>query len=79
MLLGSFGGHMMSQDERQIEFDGSAGLQAFQLLQRREEWGRRRSKENKARQTFRAGTLGIIFTTSSALNGYQQSALANST
>ncbi|WP_213290832.1 extracellular solute-binding protein [Bradyrhizobium sp. sGM-13] len=73
-LVGSFGGRMMSEDERRIEFDGPAGLQALQLLQRLGREGQPAFETDQARQAFRAGTLGIIFTASSALSGYQQSA-----
>ncbi|MGL3210536.1 extracellular solute-binding protein [Bradyrhizobium sp. BR 1433] len=34
-------------------------------------------ERDQARQVFRAGTLGILFAASSALNGYQQSAAGN--
>lgn len=73
-LVGSFGGRMMSEDERKIEFDGAAGLQVLQLLRRFGSEGQPAFGTDQARQAFRAGTLGIIFTSSSALNGYQQSA-----
>lgn len=73
-LVGSFGGRMMSEDERKIEFDGAAGLQALQLLRRLGRESQLAFGTDQARQAFRAGTLGIIFTSSSALSGYQQSA-----
>ncbi|MGY3488125.1 multiple sugar transport system substrate-binding protein [Bradyrhizobium sp. USDA 4011] len=73
-LVGSFDGRMMSENERKIEFDGSAGLKSLQLLQRFEREGQPALERDQARQAFRAGTLGIIFTASSALSGYQQSA-----
>ncbi|MGY2803927.1 extracellular solute-binding protein [Bradyrhizobium sp. USDA 4506] len=76
-LVGSFGGRMMSEDEKKIAFDGEAGLQALQLLQRLGREGQPAFERDQARQAFRAGTLGILFAASSALNGYQQSAAGN--
>ncbi|MCC8965371.1 ABC transporter substrate-binding protein [Bradyrhizobium sp. Pear76] len=73
-LVGSFGGRMMSEDEKKIEFDGPPGLQSLNLLQRLGREGQPAFERDQARQAFRAGTLGIIFTSSSALNSYQQSA-----
>ncbi|TKV74041.1 ABC transporter substrate-binding protein [Bradyrhizobium elkanii] len=73
-LVGSFGGRMMSEDDKKIAFDGPAGLQALQLLQRLGREGQPAFERDQARQAFRAGTLGILFAASSALNGYQQSA-----
>ncbi|MGY4257875.1 multiple sugar transport system substrate-binding protein [Bradyrhizobium sp. USDA 4516] len=76
-LVGAFGGRMMSEDETRIAFDGPAGLQALQLLHRLGMEGQPAFERDQARQAFRAGTLGILFGASSALNGYQQSAAGN--
>ncbi|MEY9676963.1 extracellular solute-binding protein [Bradyrhizobium elkanii] len=76
-LVGAFGGRMMSEDETRITFDGPAGLQALQLLQRLGKEGQPGFERDQARQAFRAGKLGILFGASSALNGYQQSAAGN--
>lgn len=76
-LVGSFGGRMMSADERKIEFDGPAGLQALQLLQRLGREGQPKLERDQARQAFQAGTLGILFTASSLLTGFQKSAAGN--
>lgn len=73
-LVGSLGGRIMSEDERKIEFDGPAGLQTLRLLQRFGREGQPAFGTEQARQAFRAGTLGIIFTSSSGLSGFQQSA-----
>ncbi|MGL3210514.1 extracellular solute-binding protein [Bradyrhizobium sp. BR 1433] len=76
-LVGAFGGRMMSEDEKQIAFDGPAGLQALQLLQRLAREGQPAFNTEQARQAFRAGTLEILFTASSLLTGFQQSATGN--
>ncbi|MGY4257882.1 multiple sugar transport system substrate-binding protein [Bradyrhizobium sp. USDA 4516] len=76
-LVGAFGGRMMSEDETRIAFDGPAGLQALQLLQRLAREGQPALNTEQARQAFRAGTLGILFTASSLLTGFQQSAAGN--
>ncbi|WMY11005.1 ABC transporter substrate-binding protein [Paraburkholderia phenoliruptrix] len=74
-LVGSFGGRMMSVDERQIEFDGPAGMQAMTLLRRVTREGQQPAfGRDQARAAFRSGTLGILFTASSLLNSFEQSA-----
>ncbi|WFU31294.1 ABC transporter substrate-binding protein [Bradyrhizobium brasilense] len=76
-LVAAFGGRMMSEDETRITFDGPAGLQALQLLQRLGKEGQPALNTEQARQAFRAGKLGILFTASSLLTGFQQSAAGN--
>ncbi|WMY10996.1 ABC transporter substrate-binding protein [Paraburkholderia phenoliruptrix] len=74
-LVGSFGGRMMSADERQIEFAGPAGMQAMTLLRRITLEGQQPAfGRDQARASFQSGTLGILFTASSALNSFEQSA-----
>ncbi|TKV74027.1 ABC transporter substrate-binding protein [Bradyrhizobium elkanii] len=76
-LVGSFGGRMMSEDDKKIAFDGPAGLQALQLLQRLGTEGQPAFNTDQARQAFRTGTLGILLTASSLLTGFQQSSAGN--
>ncbi|WP_116085478.1 extracellular solute-binding protein [Tropicimonas sp. IMCC34011] len=65
-LLGSYGGRPMNEDESDITFDSPEGIAAAGLYQRfAEEGGMKSYSENDARQTFPAGTLGIMFESSS--------------
>lgn len=74
MLVGSYGGRMMTENEQSVAFDGPAGLQAMTLLQRLGKEGQPPFERNQARQAFGAGTLGILGTTSAELSLYQKAA-----
>ena len=74
-LLGSFGGRPMTEDETDITFDDAAGKAAATLYQRfRTEGGMDPIGENDARQAFPAGTLGIMFESSSLLTRFEEGA-----
>lgn len=74
-LLGSHGGRPMTQDESDIAFDDQAGMAAAALYQRFvKEGGMDLYSESDARQAFPAGTLGIMFESSSLLNRFVQGA-----
>lgn len=74
MLVGSFGGRMMNDQEQKVEFNGPAGLQAMNLLQRLGKEGQPSFGRNQARQAFSAGTLAMLATTSAELHNYQRAA-----
>lgn len=73
-FVGSFGGTMMTPDETAVAFDGEEGLSAMELLQRFGQAGQPDLERNQARQAFQAGTLGILFSASSALTRHQKAA-----
>ncbi|MCD1619557.1 extracellular solute-binding protein [Salipiger marinus] len=74
-LLGSHGGRPMTEDESDITFDDAAGLAAAGLYQRfATEAGMSSMSENDARQAFPAGTLGIMFESSSLLTRFTEGA-----
>lgn len=74
-LLGSHGGRPMTPDESDITFDDEAGIAAATLFHRfSAEAGMRSYDENQARQSFPAGTLGIMLESSSLLNRFLQGA-----
>lgn len=74
-LLGSHGGRPMNADESDIIFDDAAGLAAAGLYQRFvTEGGMDLISENDARQAFPAGTLGIMFESSSLLKRFEEGA-----
>ena len=74
-LLGSHGGRPMNEDESNITFDDEAGIAAATLYQRFvEEGGMDLYSENDARQAFPAGTLGIMFESSSLLKRFEEGA-----
>ena len=74
-LLGSYGGRPMTADESDITFDDEAGVAAAGLYQRfADEAGMSSMSENDARQAFPAGTLGIMFESSSLLNRFEEGA-----
>ncbi|RVK92343.1 extracellular solute-binding protein [Sinorhizobium meliloti] len=73
-FLASFGGRMMSPDESQIEFNGDAGLRTLELLQDSVGHGQPALERDQARQAFGAGTLGILYTASSSLAGFERTA-----
>jgi multiple sugar transport system substrate-binding protein len=74
-LLGSYGGRPMTPDETNITFDDAAGVAAARLFQRfAKEAGMKSYDENEARQSFPAGTLGIMLESSSLLTRFLQGA-----
>lgn len=74
-LLGSHGGRPMTEDESDITFDDEAGLAAAALYQRfASEGGMSSMSEDDARQAFPAGTLGIMFESSSLLTRFVEGA-----
>ena len=74
-LLGSHGGRPMTADEGDIAFDDAAGVAAASLYQRfADEAGMKSYADNEARQAFPAGTLGIMFESSSLLTRFEEGA-----
>lgn len=74
-LLGSHGGRPMNEDESDITFDGPEGIAAAGMYQRfAKEAGMKSYSENDARQTFPAGTLGIMFESSSLQTRFTEGA-----
>ncbi|MEM7443118.1 MAG: extracellular solute-binding protein [Pseudomonadota bacterium] len=74
-LLGSHGGRPMTEDESDITFDDEAGLAAAALYQRfASEGGMSSMSQDDARQAFPAGTLGIMFESSSLLTRFVEGA-----
>ncbi len=77
-LLGSHGGRPLNEDESDITFDSSAGLQAAALYSRFvTEGGMSSMSQNDARQSFPAGTLGMFFESSSLLNRFEEGSEGN--
>lgn len=74
-LLGSYGGRPMNEDESDITFDSAEGIKAAGLYQRfANEAGMQSYSENDARQAFPAGTLGIMFESSSLQTKFEEGA-----
>lgn len=74
-LLGAHGGRPMNADESDITFDDEAGMAAATLYQRfATEGGMDLISQNDARQAFPAGTLGIMFESSSLLKRFEEGA-----
>ena len=74
-LLGSYGGRPMTEDESDVTFDGPEGMAAAGLYDRFvKEGGMETYSENDARQAFPAGTMGIMFESSSLLNRFEEGA-----
>lgn len=74
-LLGSYGGRPMNADETDITFDSPEGIAAAGLYQRfSNEAGMKSYSENDARQAFPAGTLGIMFESSSLQKRFAEGA-----
>lgn len=74
-LLGSHGGRPLAEDESDITFDDAAGFAAAGLYQRfATEAGMSSMSEGDARQAFPAGTLGIMFESSSLLTRFEEGA-----
>ncbi|MBN8944712.1 MAG: ABC transporter substrate-binding protein [Rhizobiales bacterium] len=69
-LLYSYGGRMMSADERAIAFDGPEGLSAMRLIDRMvREGGMAGFTSAAAQQAFFAGKLAIMMRSTAALRG----------
>lgn len=74
-LLGSHGGRPLAADESDITFDDAAGFAAAGLYQRfANEAGMSSMSEGDARQAFPAGTLGIMFESSSLMTRFEEGA-----
>lgn len=74
-LLGSHGGRPMTADESDIAFDDEAGMAAAALYQHFvAEGGMELYSQDDARQAFPAGTLGIMFESSSLLKRFEAGA-----
>lgn len=74
-LLGSHGGRPLAEDESDITFDSAEGIAAAGIYQRfAREAGMKSYSENDARQAFPAGTLGIMFESSSLQTRFEQGA-----
>lgn len=74
-LLGSHGGRPMTADEKNITFDSDAGMKAANIYQRFvKEAGMKSYGQNEARQALPAGTLGIMFESSSLQKRFEEGA-----
>ncbi|MCP4304978.1 MAG: extracellular solute-binding protein, partial [bacterium] len=74
-LLGAHGGRPMTEDESDITFDSEAGLAAADLYQRfTDEAGMKSYGQDEARQALPAGTLGIMFESSSLQTRFEEGA-----
>lgn len=74
-LLGSHGGRPMTEDESDITFDSSEGVAAANLYQRfANEAGMKSYSDKDARQALPAGTLGIMFESSSLQSRFEEGA-----
>ncbi len=74
-LLGSHGGRPMTEDESDITFDSPEGVAAANLYQRfANEAGMKSYSDKDARQALPAGTLGIMFESSSLQSRFEEGA-----
>lgn len=74
-LLGAHGGRPMTEDESDITFDSPEGIAAAALYQRfAKEAGMPSYADSDARQAFPAGTLGIMFESSSLQTRFEKGA-----
>lgn len=74
-LLGAHGGRPMTPDESDISFDDAAGIAAADIYRRLVvEGGMSSMSENDARQSFPAGSLGIMFDSSALLTRFEEGA-----
>lgn len=76
-LVFSQGGEFMNAEETAIAFDGPAGVNALEILRAFGEAGQLDMARNQARQSFEAGSLGILLTASSLLTRFEQAAEGN--
>ncbi|MDH2347760.1 extracellular solute-binding protein [Bradyrhizobium sp. SSUT77] len=75
-LLASFGGQMMTADGG-VGFDNEAGQRALSLLAAFRDAGQVDMSRSQAWQTFSAGGLGILISTSSLLPQFEQQSAGN--
>lgn len=73
-LVESFGGHMMSPDEREVTFDGTEGKQAMELTREFGLAGHRDMLNGQARQSFAAGRTGIHIRSASGVKPVKDAA-----
>jgi multiple sugar transport system substrate-binding protein len=73
-LVESFGGRMMSADDKEITFDQPSGKNALQVLQRIGQTGAVDMSRAQARQAFAAGTLGIFIVSTSYITELTENA-----
>ncbi|PVB62331.1 ABC transporter substrate-binding protein [Labrenzia sp. 011] len=74
-LLGAYGGRPMNADETDITFDSAEGIAAAGLYQRfAREAGMKSYSYKDARQALPAGTLGIMFESSSLQTRFEEGA-----
>jgi multiple sugar transport system substrate-binding protein len=74
-FLGAHGGRPMNADESDITFDSDAGVAGATIYSRfASEAGMSTMSENDARQAFPAGTLGIMFESSSLMTRFAEGA-----
>ena len=74
-LLGSHGGRPMTEDESDITFDSEEGIKAAGLYARfAKEAGMKSYGQDEARQSLPAGTLGIMFESSSLQKRFEEGA-----
>ncbi len=66
-LLQSFGGSMMSANDKTIAFDSPAGMKALQLVDGFAKAGMIDMRDSQAMQSFAAGKLGIYLASSSRI------------
>jgi multiple sugar transport system substrate-binding protein len=73
-LLGSYGGHLLTKDERRAGFNDSRGLQAMSVLRDFGTAGQAHADmtRDQARQAFGAGGIGIFVTMSSMIPRLEQ-------
>lgn len=64
-LLFSRGGHILSEDERSVAFDGPEGLWALEQLEQFARAGMPNLRSAQARPAFAAGTIGVFAESSS--------------
>ncbi|WP_121062323.1 extracellular solute-binding protein [Chachezhania antarctica] len=74
-FLGAHGGRPLNVDETDVTFDSDAGVAAASIYGRfASEGGMSTMGENDARQAFPAGTLGIMFESSSLMTRFAEGA-----
>ncbi|MBT0958431.1 extracellular solute-binding protein [Alphaproteobacteria bacterium KMM 3653] len=74
-FLGAHGGRPMTENESDITFDSDAGVAAATVYSRfASEAGMSTMGQNDARQAFPAGTLGIMFESSSLMTRFAEGA-----
>lgn len=71
-LVSSRGGHLMSPDDRDLAFDGEAGLWSARLLAALGRAGQRDMSRDAARTAFTAGQIGLYQNTSATLQRFRR-------